>query len=103
MFNIITSRTINEYCAKYPEAAQALHKWYSDFSRVSFFNNANELKAVYRNASLVADNRIAFNIGGNKFRLVVRISYVHKAVMVKWFGTHQEYDKIDVTTVQYQR
>lgn len=102
MFNIITSRTINEYCQQYPEAAQALRKWYSDFSRASF-NNANELKAVYRNASLVADNRVVFNISGNKYRLVVRISYAYKAVMVKWFGTHQEYDKIDVTTVQYRR
>ena len=102
MFNIITSRTINEYCQKYPEATQALRKWYSDFSRASF-NNANELKAVYRNASIVGDNRVVFNIGGNKFRLVVRISYQYKAVMVKWFGTHKEYDTIDVTTIQYER
>ena len=102
MFNIITSRTINEYCQKYPEATQALRKWYSDFSRTSF-NNANELKAVYHNASVVGDNRVVFNIGGNKFRLVVRISYQYKAVMVKWFGTHQEYNEIDVATIQYKR
>ena len=102
MFNIITNRTINEYCQKYPEAAQALRKWYSDFSNATF-ENANELKAAYGNASVVGDNRVVFNIGGNKFRLVVRISYPYKAVMVKWFGTHKEYDKIDVTTVQYKR
>ena len=102
MFNVITSRTINEYCQKYPEAAQALRKWYSDFSKATF-DNANELKAVYNNASVVGDSRVVFNIGGNKFRLVVRISYPYKAVMIKWFGTHKEYDKIDVTTVQYKR
>lgn len=102
MFNIITSRTINEYCQKYPEAAQALRKWYSDFSRATF-SNANELKATYHHASVVGDNRVVFNIGGNKFRLVVRISYQYKAVMVKWFGAHEEYDRIDVTTIQYER
>ena len=102
MFNIITSRTINEYCQKYPEAAQALRKWYSDFSKAAF-DSANELKAAYGNASIVGDNRVVFNIGGKKFRLVVRISYPYKAVMIKWFGTHKEYDKIDVTTVQYTK
>ena len=46
---------------------------------------------------------MVFNIGGNKYRLVVRVSYLYEAVMTKWFGTHQEYDKIDVTTVRYER
>jgi mRNA interferase HigB len=102
VFNIITSRTINEYCEKYPEATQALRKWYSDFSKTDF-SSTNELKSVYRNASIVGDNRVVFNIGGNKYRLVVRVSYLYKAVMIKWFGIHQEYDKIDVTTVQCER
>ena len=40
---------------------------------------------------------------GNKYRLIVRISFEFKAIQIKWFGTHAQYDKIDVTSVQYKK
>ncbi len=40
---------------------------------------------------------------GNKFRLVVRIVFEFKVVQIKWFGTHAEYDKINVETIQYKK
>jgi mRNA interferase HigB len=67
------------------------------------FKNFNELKKVYGNASLVADDRVVFNIMGNKYRLVVRIVFDFKAIQVKWFGTHAEYDKIDVKTIPFKK
>lgn len=54
-------------------------------------------------ASLVGDDWVVFNIMGNKYRLVVRIVFEYKAVQIKWFGTHKEYDKIDVSTVQHKK
>jgi len=47
----------------------------------------------------VGDNRVIFDIGGTKYRLVVHVSYTFKAVLVKFVGTHKEYDKIDAETV----
>ncbi len=58
---------------------------------------------MYGNGSLVGDDRVVFNMMGNKYRLVVRIVFEFKAVQVKWFGTHKEYDKIDAATVQYEK
>jgi mRNA interferase HigB len=52
-----------------------------------------------RSAVFVGDDRVVFNIGGNKYRLIVRISYVYKQVLVKFVGPHAEYDKIDASTV----
>jgi mRNA interferase HigB len=40
---------------------------------------------------------------GNKYRLIVRMVFEFKAIQIKWFGTHIEYDKIDVTTIQYKK
>lgn len=91
-----------EYCKKYPAAATALQEWYHELVNGDF-KNFNELKKVYGNASLVADDRVVFNIMGNKYRLVVRIVFEFKAIQIKWFGTHAEYDKINVTTVQYKK
>ena len=83
-------------------AATALQEWYHELVNYDF-RNFNELKQVYGNASLVADDRVVFNINGNKYRLVVRIVFDFKTIQVKWFGTHAEYNKINVTTIQQKR
>jgi mRNA interferase HigB len=99
MFNIITRKALLNYCQLYPKAADALLEWYREML-VSEFASFQELKAVYANASLVGDDRVVFNIRGNHYRLVVRMVFKYKAVQIKWFGTHAEYDKIDVRTVK---
>ena len=91
-----------EYCIKYPDARVALQEWYYGLLKFGF-KNFNELKKVYGSASLVGDDRVVFNIMGNKYRLVVRIVFEFKAVQIKWFGSHSEYDKINVATVQYKK
>lgn len=102
VFNIITRKTLLEYCKKYPSTAVALQEWYHELVHCNF-KNFNDLKKVYGNASLVADDRVVFNIMGNKYRLVVRIVFDFKAIQIKWFGTHAEYDKIDVTTISFKK
>lgn len=102
MFNIITRRTLLWYCKKYPPAAAALKEWYHELIKCNF-KNFNELKKVYGSASLISDDRVVFNIMGNKYRLVVRMVFNFKAIQIKWFGTHAEYDKIDVATIQYKK
>ena len=98
--NIIAKGTILYYIDKYPKAKTPLLTWYYEFSKM-VFKSFNELKAVYGNASIVANNRVIFNIKGNDYRLVVAINYRHQIVFIKWIGTHGDYDKIDVKTVKY--
>ena len=50
-------------------------------------------------ASFLNDNRVCFNIRGNKYRLIVRVLYRHHAVYIRFIGTHKQYDKIDADTV----
>ena len=82
-------------------ASTALFEWYHEMI-ITEFKNFNELKNVYRNASVVSDDRVVFNIMGNKYRLIVRIVFDFKAIQIKWFGTHAEYDKIDASNIQYK-
>lgn len=102
MFNIITRRTLLEYAKKYPLAATALFEWYHELIHVDF-SNFNELKKVYGNASLIGDDRVVFNIMGNKYRLVVRMVFEFKAIQIKWFGTHEEYDRITVSAIHFKK
>ena len=83
-------------------ARVALFEWYHELV-ISDFKRFNELKKVYGNVSLVSDDRVVFNIMGNQYRLVVRMVFEFKAIQIKWFGTHSDYDKIDVTTIQYKK
>jgi len=57
------------------------------------------LKAVYPNASLVANDRVIFNISGNKYRLVVLIIYRVRTVFIRFIGAHSAYDQLDVAAV----
>lgn len=101
MFNIINRKTLLAYGEKYPLAKNALYEWYYEFLN-SDFKNFQELKNTYGNASLVGDDRVVVNIMGNHYRLVIRIIFIYKTIQIKWFGTHAEYDKIDVKTVKFK-
>jgi mRNA interferase HigB len=98
--NIIVKRAILFYADKYPQAKTALLTWYTEFSKAEF-RNFNELKEVYGNASIVASRRVIFNIKGNEYRLIVSVNFNQQAAYVIWFGTHKQYDKIDVGTVEF--
>jgi mRNA interferase HigB len=102
VFNIIARKTLLEYCKKFPEASVALQEWYHELLN-SNFRNFNELKRIYANASLVGDERVVFNIMGNRFRLVVRIVFDYRVIQIKWFGTHAQYDKIEVSDIKYKK
>ena len=75
-----------------------LRAWYADTKQAKWPSPA-AIKRVYRNASIVANNRVVFNIKGNDYRLVVAINYDYGIVYIRFVGTHAEYDKIDVTTI----
>ncbi|MEO9022221.1 MAG: type II toxin-antitoxin system HigB family toxin [Ginsengibacter sp.] len=102
MFNISARKALLEYCDKFPDASVALLEWYHELVKCDF-KNFNELKLVYANASLVGDDRVVFNIMGNKYRLVVRMVFEFKAVQITWFGSHSQYDKMDVISIQYKK
>jgi len=100
---IVKESTLKKLCKlrKYKQAEESIKAWIYEV-RYSDWSNAQELKAKYRNASIISAKRVVFNIKGNEYRLIVDIEYKLKIVFVVWFGTHAEYDKIDVKTVSYE-
>lgn len=96
--NVISKRTIVQFYEKNIQAKTALEVWYAD-ARKSTWNNPSDIKAIYSDASFLADNRVVFNIKGNKYRLVVHIDYLRKIVRVKFIGTHSQYDKINALEI----
>ena len=97
---ILVKKTILFYIEKYPIAKMQLLIWYTEFSKQDF-QNFNELKSVYGNASIINNERVVFNIKGNDFRLVISINFSQTACYIIWFGPHKDYDKINVETVAF--
>lgn len=63
------------------------------------WSKPTDMKAMFRSADILANDRVVFNIGGNKYRLVVAVHYRDKRVYIRFVGTHAEYDRIDAATV----
>lgn len=59
----------------------------------------SDVKRDFATASILQDGRVVFNLGGNKYRLVVWINYPYRVVYIRFLGTHQQYDAIDAQTI----
>jgi len=67
--------------------------------RAGDWNSPAAIKAAFGTASIVANNRVVFNIGGNKYRLVVKVNNPYRVLYVRFIGTHAQYDRVDVEEV----
>ena len=96
--SVISVRTLREYWQAHPETAESLQVWYHIVKAASWSNSA-ELKLQFGSASIINSERVVFNIRGNDHRLVVRVNYERGTVFVRFIGTHDEYDRVDVEKV----
>lgn len=76
----------------------ALQSWFDEASKADWLT-PQDIKTQYRSASICGNNRVVFNIAGNKYRLVVEMQYRAGIVWVKFVGTHAQYDQINVESV----
>ena len=103
---IIVRRTLREFVDSLagekdrPAVKAALDAWFDEASKAAWKKTA-DVKRHYATASVVSAERIVFNVKGNAYRLVVSVDFEKAIVWIKWIGTHKDYDKIDVTKVQY--
>ena len=72
--------------------------WFAE-AQAAEWDTPQVIKRRYRHASFVGDNRVIFNISGNKYRLIVHVNYGFGIVYIKFIGTHIEYDRIDPETI----
>jgi mRNA interferase HigB len=95
---VIAKRTLVQFYRRYADAQAPLEAWH-DITQKAHWLSPQDVKSQFAHASICANNRVVFNIGGNKYRLVAEIQYHASIVWVKFVGTHAMYDQIDVETV----
>lgn len=95
---VISKRTLQEFWSSHPDAMSPLAGWYAEAMKASW-QCPQDIKSQYQAASFLRDNRVVFNIGGNKYRLIVKINYPYSTVYIRFVGTHAEYDKINAEEI----
>jgi mRNA interferase HigB len=98
---VIALRTLKRFWEGNPDYADAKEPtlaWYRQVRRTDW-GTPQELKRDLGSASIPQDGRAVFNIGGNKYRIVVWINYPYRVMYIRFIGTHRQYDRIDAPTI----
>jgi len=80
------------------DTEQPLRAWVH-VVRAADWSKPTDVKQMFNTADIVGKDRVVFDIGGNKYRLVAAVHYRGKRVYVRFIGGHKDYDRIDVRTV----
>jgi mRNA interferase HigB len=95
---VIAKSTLRDFWEEYPDSEEPLLAWYRE-AEAADWDSPAKVKEQYRSASVIADNRMIFNIKGNDYRLIVKINYKYRVIYIRKVCKHEEYDKIDVEKV----
>jgi mRNA interferase HigB len=98
---VIAVSTLKAFLSGHPEYQDAegpTLAWYRHALR-SDWSKPSDVKAQFGNASVLQYGRVVFNIGGNKYRIVVWIDYSYRILYIRFIGTHKQYDDIDAQTI----
>jgi mRNA interferase HigB len=98
--NVVSKATLREFWSRHPQARRPLETWFADVRHATWDGPVDVKRDFGATVDFIADNRVIFDIGGNKYRLVAHIAYTFKRVLVKFVGTHSEYDRINPETIR---
>ena len=98
MMRVISRNTLKLFWEEHSDAEGPLKAWLREAQKAQW-SCSQDIKASYASASIITSERVVFNIGGNKYRLVVAIHFKSGVVFIRWVGAHREYDAIDVKEV----
>ena len=95
---VISRKILRQFWDKHPDSRQPLQAWYVDVKHANW-KRPSDIKATYQTASFISNNRVVFNIKGNRYRIIVVIEYRFGMAFIRFVGTHQEYDRLNAETV----
>lgn len=98
---IVAIKFLRDFWTRHPAAKPHLEAWV-DEARKADWQQPSDIKAIFRNASILKNRRVVFNIKGNDYRLILAVAYRFGALYIKFIGSHEEYDAIDAETVEME-
>ena len=96
--HVISYKRIREFVKDHPDSSIKLSRWYK-WMKKGKYNNLNELRRKYSGVDYIGNDRYVFNIGGNKYRLVVMINFKAQRAYIRYIGTHSNFNKTDCENI----
>ena len=95
---VVAKKVLRAFWMKHNDCKEQLKTWHKETNE-ALWDSPNDIKKEYPSASIVAGNRVVFNIKGNAYRMVIKVNYKYKILWIRFIGTHKEYDKIDCSII----
>lgn len=96
---IIARSKIIEYYNEHPDSETALEDWYQKVKKAEEWTCFADMKQMFNSVDNVGNQHYVFNIRGNNYQLIVVIKFTIKTVLIRFIGTHAEYDSIDAKNI----
>jgi mRNA interferase HigB len=93
---VIAHKIIREFALEHSDAFEALEDWYKKTCKAEW-RTLTDVRETFGYADYVGNDRIAFNIRGNHYRLIALVIFKKRTVFIRFIGTHEAYDKIDAS------
>jgi mRNA interferase HigB len=95
---VIAKSTLRSFWENHSDAEVPLKTWYKIVEKADW-SDSNEVKRDFASVSILGNNRLVFNIKGNKYRIIVFTMFKYRKIFIRFVGTHAQYDKIDAATI----
>src|SRR6516165_2478204 len=100
---VLARRTLKQFWERHPQAEGPTRAWFAAVVKARWKGPTDVRRQFGSTADFVHDNRVIFDLGGNKYRLIVHVSSEFGRVLVKFIGTHADYDRINPETVSWRK
>ncbi len=95
---VLAKKTLREFLQLHKDCKEQLKSWYDEAENAEWKSPA-DIKREYTLASIIANNRVVFNIKGNSYRLILKINYGYGIGWIRFIGTNADYDKINAENI----
>jgi len=82
---------LDRFKRKHADARSPIDSWLAEADDATW-RTPQDIKDRYASASFLSGRRVVFNIKGNDYRLLVKVSFKNQIVQILQIGTHAEYD-----------
>lgn len=89
---VLGRERLERFRVAHADARAAIDAWLAEAESAAW-QTPGDIRARYGSASFLSDNRVVFNLKGNKYRLETKVNFPFQIVLVTRMGTHAEYSK----------
>lgn len=91
---IFNENTLSIFWDDHADSKASLKLWYKTMEGDKYKDLQDIQTRAYSSVEFVANDNYVFNIGGNNYRLIVKMYFNSQTILILDFYTHAQYDAL---------